>query len=165
MSKAKTVTPKEFAGKLAKFSEKFQDTVDRASGTGGVSIQVGLPDDRIHIPSGLPLAQIGTIHEFGLGHMPERSFLRGAVNANKSEIKRQFQVVTQKIIDGADAAMTLEAFALWGQGMVQEYTRNGTANFTPLKQSTIDRRKKGSSNPLNDTGAMVQGIIGVVVHD
>lgn len=146
---------------LKKFEKKLEQAVKEYSKLGGLAVEVGLPSDRIHEPSGLPLSELGAIHEFGLGEIPERSFLRGAVINGTKEIKKNFEILAKNSLDGASATNSMEKFALFGQGLVQEYISEGTKNFTPLDTP----RKDGSSNPLNDTGALRQGIIGVVVSD
>ena len=146
---------------LKAFEQKLKEAVEQYAELGGLSVEVGLPSDRIHEPSGLPLSEVGAIHEFGLGNVPERSFLRGAVQNGVKEIKDNFEILAKKSLGGASANNLMEQFAQFGQGLVQEYIAEGTKNFTPLDRP----RKDGSSNPLNDTGALRQGIIGVVVSD
>lgn len=144
-----------------KFERKLEQAVKEYEKLGGLAVEVGLPSDRIHSPSGLPLSEVGAIHEFGLGNIPERSFLRGAVVNGAKEIKSNFEVIAKRSVNGDSAINLMNQFALFGQGLVQDYMSEGSKNFTPLDSP----RKDGSSNPLNDTGALRQGIIGVVVND
>lgn len=146
---------------LKKFEKKLDEAVKEYAKLGGLAVEIGLPSDRKHEPSGLMLAELGAIHEFGLGNVPERSFLRGAVQNGTKEIKDNFEITAKKSLKGDSSDALMEDFALFGQGLVQEYISNGKQNFTPLDSP----RKDGSANPLNDTGALRQGIIGVVVSD
>lgn len=138
---------------------RMQSEVEEFSKLGNSSVEVGLPMDRIHIPSGKPLAEIGAIHEFGLGDIPERSFLRSLTILKRSEIISAMKVQAEKAAGGDDANLIMEQFALFAQGLAQE---NVIELDTPPLASP---RPDGSDNPLNDTGAMRQGIIGVVVYD
>ncbi len=149
------------AGDMKKFEKKLEDAVSQYAKLGGLAVEIGLPSDRIHNPSGLPLSELGAIHEFGLNEIPERSFLRGAVQNGADEIKKNFEILAKKSLNGEEAKALMEQFALFGKGLVQEYIAGGASNFTPLDRP----RKDGSSNPLNDTGALKQGIEGVVVSD
>ncbi len=126
---------------------------------GNMSVDVGLPSDRIHGPSGLTLAELGAIHEFGLNEVPERSFLRSVIILKKEEIKNAMTLQAEKAAGGDDPKVLMEQFSLFGQGIVQE-------NIVELKNPPLKRKRKdGSDNPLNDTGEMKQGIIGIVVSD
>jgi len=139
--------------------KKMGDATKNFAEIGGMSVEVGLPSDRIHEPSGLPLAELGAIHEFGLDDIPERSFLRSVVIIKKAEIQKAMTVQSKKAANGEDANKLMEQFALFGQGLVQE-------NIVDLSQPPLKSpRKDGSTNPLNDSGAMKQGVIGVVVSD
>lgn len=140
-----------------KINEHFKDYVE----LNGQSIVVGLPVDRIHGPSGLPLSEVGAVHEFGVGNIPERSFLRGTLRNKRDEIRQAMKVIAQKAANGEDTNALMEQLALFSQGLVQDYMADGDSNFVPLSSP----REDGSSNPLNDTGALRQGVIGVVVQD
>jgi len=126
---------------------------------GGMSVNVGLPSDRIHGPSELPLAEVGAMHEFGAGNIPERSFLRSTVTLKQKEITDAMNTLSKKAANGEDPKKLMEQFALFGEGLVKERMRDLTD--PPLKQPRAD----GSDNPLVDTGALRQGIIGIVVDD
>lgn len=128
---------------------------------GNISVEIGLPDDRIHNPSGKTLAELGTIHEFGLHGMPERSFLRGAVMFYRSDIKDQFIRIGKEAVNGTDPMKLMDQLAIWGEGKVKEYIADGQSHFLPLASP----RKDGSSNPLNDTGELRNGVIGITVRD
>ena len=142
--------------------ESVRNFTSRTAVLGDKAVYVGLPAGRIHQPSGLPLAQLGAIHEFGHGRIPERSFLRGYMRTHTREVRRQLQGAGRAVVNGANAETTLERLALWAQGEVQAFIANGRANFVPLAPATIAQRRNNSTNPLNDTGALRQGITGVV---
>lgn len=151
------------AEKMKAALKSLQNATSEYATMGGLSVNVGLPSDRIHEPSGLTLAELGAIHEFGAGNIPERSFLRSLPILKKTEIKKAMTVQAEKSARGESAIVLMEQFALFGQGLVQENIVD--LKDPALKPATIKRRKKGSSNPLVDTGAMRQGVIGIVVSD
>ena len=101
---------------------------------------------------GLSNAEIGAIHEFGLGHVPERSFIRGTVDANRSEINARLKAVAGGIFKARDEIKRGAAlFGEWFVGKMKMRIRDGIA--PALKQETIDR--KHSSTPLIDHGELL----------
>lgn len=140
--------------------QSIEDKADLSS-LGKLSIEVGLPSDRIHNPSGLTMAELGARHEFGAKDTPERSFLRSSLVKKENQFKQNLSIISKKAIKGDDPMSLMSMFALVAQGLVQE--RVVEVNNPPNSPMTIAR--KGSSNPLIDTGEMRQGIIGVVVSD
>jgi hypothetical protein len=99
--------------------------------------------------------EFGTHDAKGKELIPERSFIRAGYDKNKAKIKRDTEKLTQKVI-----AMELKpqtAAKLLGdvtKGYIQEYAIN--LKVPANKYSTI--LKKGSSNPLVDTGQMIGSI-------
>lgn len=99
------------------------------------------------------LAYIAGVHEFGSsdGHIPERSFLRTALDKNESKIESLKNNLAGKIVDGSttpENALNLIGEAV--TGMIQENITDG--NFTPNAPATI--KAKGSDKPLIDTSHM-----------
>lgn len=93
-------------------------------------------------------------------HIPERAFIRGGFDENKGKINRMVKDLLKKLFD---FEITLEQF--WNKigthvvGMVKEY-------MTSLRQPsnhTYTIQKKGSSNPLIDTGELREKITYKVV--
>lgn len=121
-------------------------------------VLVGLPKDASPYPDGTSVIMVGLVHEFGSsdGKIPERSFLRAALDENKAELLKFWK-------DGAaKAVLTLEKnpeklLAMIGQ-MMQAAVQQKIVNVkTPANAiSTVVNKK--SSNPLIDTGHMRQSI-------
>jgi len=121
-------------------------------------VLVGLPKDASPYPDGTSVIMVGLVHEFGSsdGKIPERSFLRSALDENKAELLKFWK-------DGAaKAILTLnkdseKILALLGQ-MMQAAVQQKIVNVkTPANAiSTVVNKK--SSNPLIDTGHMRQSI-------
>lgn len=101
-----------------------------------------------------PLAVIAAIHEFGLGDMPQRSFLRSAYDENLPVIDKMIQHVANGAVFGLGTNAALNQLGNVVQGMVQRKIVDGP--FTPNSPATIKRKK--SSKPLIDTGHLRQSI-------
>lgn len=101
-----------------------------------------------------PLAVIAAIHEFGLGDMPQRSFLRSAYDENLPMIDKMIQCVANGAVFGLGTNAALNQLGNVVQGMVQRKIVDGP--FVPNSPATIKRKK--SSRPLIDTGHLRQSI-------
>lgn len=101
-----------------------------------------------------PLAVIAAIHEFGLGDMPQRSFLRSVYDENLPVIDKMIQRVANGAVFGLGTNAALNQLGNVVQGMVQRKIVDGP--FVPNSPATIKRKK--SSKPLIDTGHLRQSI-------
>lgn len=101
-----------------------------------------------------PLAAIAAIHEFGLGGMPQRSFLRSAYDENLPMIDKMIQRVANGAVFGLGTNAALNRLGNVVQGIVQRKIVDGP--FVPNSPATIKRKK--SSKPLIDTGHLRQSI-------
>lgn len=101
-----------------------------------------------------PLAIVAAIHEFGLGDMPQRSFLRSAYDENLPMIDKMIQRVANGAVFGLGTNAALNQLGNVVQGMVQRKIVDGP--FVPNSPATIKRKK--SSKPLIDTGHLQQSI-------
>jgi len=130
----------------------------RVFGLRGASVVAGLVagqgGDKAHEESDLTIAEIGIVHEFGSrkAHIPERSWMR----STEAERRRVwFKLVEEGLGEMlTPKGPTIEQL-LTPVGLIMEsdLKRKITSLQTPpLAEST--KRRKGSSNPLIDTGAM-----------
>lgn len=122
----------------------------------GKVVNVGVPDGKRE-EDGTPVAMIAAVHEYGspAQGIPERSFLRTAIQRNRKTYARLNKINLVKMLRGhMDAETALGQLGEMAKGDVQFEIRSG--DFVPLKPATIKR--KGSSKPLIDTGQMVQSI-------
>lgn len=98
----------------------------------------------------LTVLEVAIFNEFGLG-VPERSFIRGYVDANQARIKEMCRVLSLGVLAGKyDVDHALELLGLKIQGEIQKNISEGVP--PPNAPSTI--KKKGSSTPLVDTGQL-----------
>lgn len=107
------------------------------------------------------LAYVASLHEFGSpgGKIPERSFIRSAIDKNENKINNLSDKLSLKILDGSVTVRnTLDLIGLEVTGMIQEQITDG--DYVPLAPSTIKR--KGNDKPLIDTGHMRQSIRHVI---
>lgn len=96
-------------------------------------------------------------NEFGTrdGRIPERSFIRRAIDDNEGLIDEKAQAVWAQIIDGRIGMN--QGLALMGEFIQRLITQTITAVKTPVNADSTIARKK-SSNPLIDTSRMRQSI-------
>lgn len=129
---------------------------------GGRGVRVGILADepkRSREPqdSGLSLVEVALIHEFGAPArgIPQRSFLRAAIDEHAPDIRRLILAVAARALDGAiSPAQALDQIGAKVAGWVQTRIDQGIA--PPLKPETIAR--KGSSKPLVNVGQLKAAI-------
>lgn len=126
---------------------------------GGRAVTVGVHSGDAGAPAGggsMSVGDVATIHEFGLGNNPERSFVRAFADEIKGEANDvEARLVGEAIVRrGGNVEDALEKFGLWLVGKMQERIRGGIA--PELDPATVAR--KGSSTPLIDTGQLVSSI-------
>jgi hypothetical protein len=96
-------------------------------------------------------AQVASVHEFGLGNVPERSFIRGTVDERAKGISRIARKGARAVLAGtATTRFALEVLGIFVQGAIRRRISRGIP--PPLKEAT--KRRKGSSMPLIDTGQL-----------
>lgn len=103
------------------------------------------------------MAMIAAVHEFGSpkNNIPERSFLRSGYDEHIDDISRKVDEFVPDVIEhGVDPTIFMEGLGKEFEGKIQK--KLVALKNPPLKQSTIDR--KGSSNPLVDTGNLAGSI-------
>lgn len=126
----------------------YRDILRRLAGARDSATLIGIHED-----AGSDLAVIAAANEYGTedGHIPERSFLRATVDANATVYGQELDAAVRAHIDG-DRTLT-EGLALLGarvEGDVKQYMTD--LQDPPNAPATIAR--KGSSNPLIDTGRL-----------
>ena len=112
-----------------------------------------------HNNSDLTVAEIGAIQQFGTPTIPARPWLDTGVEKAVPEINR----IIEKAYESGEFDQD-RALELIGISAVNNVQENITDIRTPPNApSTID--KKGSSNPLIDTGQMRQSVTYVITKD
>ena len=121
----------------------------REAGKGGVSgVKVGFFSTAKY-QDGTPVAAVAAWNEFGTKNIPERPFFRNALAESERSVGRILQagLDTKKMVVGEQLAGRVGAHV---QGKIRD-------SITALKEppnapETV--RRKGSSNPLLDTGTL-----------
>lgn len=122
----------------------------------GVVIKVGIQGAQASKDhDGITVADIGAIHEFGLGNNPVRSWLRAWFDENENVLREDLRRGYRKVIQGAINPETLaEALGLKMVASIQTRITNGIP--PALSPETIARKE--SSVPLIDTGVFKSSI-------
>lgn len=121
--------------------------------------QGGFVDIGVHADEQEQLIVIAAANEFGTKNIPARPYIRGAIDANESDIMELAKQYSGEIIDGTTSRF--EALSLMGQfieGLVKAHMVE--LQSPPNAPSTI--KKKGSENPLIDKGHLIGSIRYVV---
>ena len=98
-------------------------------------------------------------NEFGTRRIPARPFLRTSMRNNRAKYLKMAHADAKQILAGSmSIERSLARIGIVAQGDVQMSIVAG--NWTPNAPSTVKR--KGSSRPLIDTGAMRQAVTWVI---
>ena len=120
-------------------------------------ILAGIPEDTAPYPTGENVAMVGAKNEFGseADRIPPRPFLQTTLDKNKKYYgENMVQIVEGVMKRGRDA---MKGGGLLGTIVQDDIKRKIEAiKYPPNSAYTIE--KKGSSNPLIDTGHMIQSI-------
>lgn len=120
-----------------------------------LEITVGIHEDDGGQEHGeLTTAEVGSIHEFGLG-VPERSFIRGYFDEHADEIEQGQEVALRNIMFGADPKVEAGRLGLKLESGIKERILARIA--PPLAEST-KRRRGESAVPLVDTSQLIGAI-------
>lgn len=118
----------------------------------------GAEDDH----DGLTNAELGIVHEFGTGRVPERSHIRATIDRNREAYLELLKRLTRGIYEGKmTAERALGILGLKAASDVKRYITSGEGVPPPLDAGTIAR--KGSTRALVDTGRLVASILHEVV--
>lgn len=133
----------------------YKAAMKRYSASGGV-LQVGVPDDgTLHSGGKISLADLGILHEFGSGPIPERSWLRSWFDGNQGFIKSSLFTMVKAVAAGT---MTKEeAINRLGKVWVGQVEEGITNRISPPNlPATV--QAKGSDVPLIDEGEFYSAI-------
>lgn len=122
-----------------------------------MEIQVGFQGDQKY-EDGTSIAQVAAINEFGASDIPDRPFMRQSFENHEGELQAACDAAQRLVSSGGSAEQALQQIGVVAKGLVQDEIVNG--GFAPNAESTI--KKKGSEQPLIDTGTMRQSVNFVV---
>lgn len=102
------------------------------------------------------LVTIGAVHEFGAPNrnIPERSFMRSAIDQNVDKITAVQKELFSRVVKGQSVRLALGTLGSVVERLTKKQIRDG--NFESLAESTEIRKK--STKPLIDTAQMINSI-------
>lgn len=116
--------------------------------------------EEAHAGTSLSNAQIGAIHEFGIGNVPSRSFIRAYFDAHKNEILGNLGAIAKRVMTrpkhgiAQPISFFLGRLGLKAVGGIQTLI----ANRIPPKLADETIKRKGSDVPLIDKGQLRSSI-------
>jgi phage gpG-like protein len=140
-----------------RINQRMQSFKQRLQNPNGV--KVGVPSGAGSYDDGTKIATIAATHEFGGGNVPERSFLRVPLRANKKTYAKIIRNGVQDALAGQSSMVqVMNQVGARAAGDSQKAISKGIA--PPNAESTVEQ--KGSSTPLVDTGRLRQSITWVL---
>lgn len=127
---------------------------------------LGANGSRVHEDSDLTMAEIGAIHELGSisDKIPARSFIKMPLELKAFEWIKDNKDRYFKYLKLGKIKQFYKDLGFGAEDIInQAFTSSGFGAWLPLKPSTI--KKKGSSMPLLDTGALRGSISSTVLKD
>lgn len=105
----------------------------------------------------ITMAQLAAVHEYGSrdGRIPERSFMRSTVNANRSAIEKMLEKLSAQVIDKKKTRK--QALGIVSQFIVDKM-KGRIAEGVPPPNAASTVARKGSNHTLIDTGQLVGSI-------
>jgi hypothetical protein len=95
-----------------------------------------------HKGSDLTVAEVGEIHEFGLG-VPRRSFLRGYYDENYGLLRKRLLKISKRIASPRSKLTAKKGMGLFGSLVVGEIQKRiASGIFPPLSEATKRARKR-----------------------
>lgn len=122
----------------------------------GKAVDVGvLVGTGTYADTGAEVAEVALWNEYGTENIPERPFLRPAMIENSDRYANLLKVAARRVLRGE--MREDQVMGIIGTAAVSDVQAKITAVSTPPNaDSTI--AKKGSANPLIDTGRLRQSI-------
>ena len=122
-----------------------------------LEVAVGYTADQTY-NDGTSLAEVAAYNELGSSTTPPRPFIKQTLEDKEDEIDAMKKDASQAVENGMSAENVLKEIGVKVKGIIQEGIVDG--DWEPNAPSTIKR--KGSSQPLIDTGHMRQSVNYVV---
>ena len=112
------------------------------------------------VAEGQTIGDIAETHEFGIG-VPQRSFIRGFVDNNETQLNQLIDTHLQPCLDGTrEWEPQAEAIALRIQAANQAFVRNyGDGTYRALADSTIADKKARSGGKDAETPLIFSGVL------
>ena len=122
-----------------------------------IEIHVGYQADQSY-EDGTGLAEVAAYNEFGTSNTPARPFMRQSFENHESKLQAACDMANRTLSGGGTAELAISQIGTNAVGLIQDEMIDG--GFAPNAESTI--RRKGSEQPLADTGTLFQSVKYVV---
>ena len=119
-----------------------------------LEVQVGFQAGEKTYEDGTDLVDVAAYNEYGTSDTPARPFMKQSFENHEDELQKACDRVNQTLNRGGTADAGLKELGVFVKGLVQDEIVDG--GFEPNAPSTI--KKKGSDQPLIDTGTMRQSV-------
>lgn len=141
--------------KLTVDDRKWREIKRRLPQVEGAAVDVGIQSDAGTGDTGTPIAAYAAWNEFGTSTIPSRSFIRSTADEKRNDWNRTADAVLGRILSLQSTPE--QAFSLLGERAQADIKQKVISLREPPNDPATIRRK-GSSNPLIDTGAMLAAI-------
>lgn len=131
----------------------YQATLHRLQNMHG-NVEVGIFDDGKKEPNKTSVYDVAVYNEYGTSHIPARPFMRQTVDNHEQEWADMAQKLEDRVANGMSVEQALDILGNKAEGHMKETV--GQGKFKPNSPKTIKR--KGSAQPLIDTGLMRESI-------
>ena len=113
---------------------------------------------------GVTVVEVGASHEFGIEHLPKRSFLRVPFNIEKNKINNLIDNEFDKLFNQNKSTLniSLNKIGILATNISKKaFTSSGYGTWQPLSKKTILKKTKGkggNTQILIDTGVLRNSI-------
>lgn len=105
------------------------------------------------------IAKIGAVHEFGTSTVPERSFMRSAMQKGREQLDTIMKRIGKLVFDGKlDENKALTMLGVWGRNAMKQRIREQPPEWPPLAPATIKRKGPRKNKMLIDTAQLINSI-------
>jgi len=152
------MTPSDFLKRTMAIESEMSKAKKMSVDVGIIKAKIG---GKIY-GDGMTVLDVGTIHEYGLGNSPARSFLRTPFLLKKAEITDRIGAEWVKVMQGKSTAeKSLNLIGVAGTNIAKgAFTSMGYGTWPPIKPETA--AAKGSGQTLIDTGTLRNSITWMV---
>jgi hypothetical protein len=127
-----------------------------------LQVRVGYQQGKTKSDEGVDMVDIAMWNELGTARSPARPFIRNSADMNKNMIEKICAEQLQKIGHGGTAEQALNAIGSIQKGLIQDTISKSKSWAKPNADRTVEE-KKGSDQPLVDTGRLMQSVDYVIV--
>lgn len=149
-------------GNIATVQRRLEELRQNAA---SAKVKIGLPNGTGNYPDGTSVIMVGSINEFGSPErgIPERSFLRSTMSDNRAKYKGLIKDLILSAIDGTTPIENVPD--LIGQVAEADVKQKIVDIQEPPNAPQTIAAKNGKTNPLVNTGLLVQSIRYEVEND